>query len=234
QQQQQQQQQVPTAASMSPAGMTPGSSSVARGGSATSSPGGRLAEMRQRGVASGGVARMGGSLLGKDMTTQPTPAISPMSAAIVHHTPVSLSPAPQSQAQSQPHSANPGHVQVNVYPPPDTGAWRWTHSHHTLSQPPTPGSGGSHTYPSHVYAHSAQRAPPPMALGRPNHSPHMQVFHSSMHDRYHSPIGSAGVSPMAGPPPPSAHRGDAEKKMCKSCGTDSSPEWRKGPTGHKT
>ncbi|KAJ2083502.1 hypothetical protein H4R24_000775 [Coemansia sp. RSA 988] len=228
-QHQQQQQQVPTAASMSPAGMTPGSGSVMRGGSATSSPGGRLAEMRQRSTASGGIARMGGSLLGKDGATQPTPTISPMSAVIVHHTPVSLSPAPQSQVQLQPHSANPGHVQVNVYPPPDTGAWRWGHGHHALSQPPTPG----HAYPVHVYGNSAPRAPPPIAQGRPTHSPHMQVFHSSIHDRYHSPIGSAGVSPMAGPPPP-AHRGDTEKKMCKSCGTDSSPEWRKGPTGHKT
>ncbi|KAJ2617789.1 hypothetical protein H4S08_000169 [Coemansia sp. RSA 1365] len=227
-----QQQQVKTAVSMSPAGMTPGSGSFARGGSATNNPSGRLAEMRQRSAASSGVVRMGGSLLGKDVATQPTPTISPMSAVIVHHTPMSLSPAPQSQVQSQPHSANTGHVQVNVYPPPETGAWRWSNSHHALSQPPTPSSGGN-AYPAHVYTHSAQRPPPLMALGRPTHSPHMQVFHNSMHDRYHSPLGSAGVSPMSGPPL-SAHRSDVEKKMCKSCGTDSSPEWRKGPTGHKT
>ncbi|KAJ2305097.1 hypothetical protein IWW55_002111 [Coemansia sp. RSA 2706] len=222
--QQQQQQLLPPPVSqftgVTPASATPGSG-ASHGSPVTASPGSRLMEVRQRIIAS---ARSSGSLLGKGAEgTQPTPTISPMSAGIVQHTPVSLSPAPQ------PHSASAGYVHVNMYPP-DTGMWRWTHVQQPLSAqtlPPTPNSCG----PGHPQLAYAQRPPPPLALGRAVHSPHPHFVHG-VHDQYHSPLGSAVASPsMVGPP--SAHR-DSEKKTCKSCGTDSSPEWRKGPTGHKT
>ncbi|KAJ2229336.1 hypothetical protein EV180_001547 [Coemansia sp. RSA 518] len=216
----------------SPASATPASANLV-----LSNPGGRLIEVRQRMAVS---ARSSGTLVGKssdDASKQPTPTISPMSAGVVQHTPASLSPAPL--AQMQPHSANPGYMQVNMYPP-ETGAWRWAHTQQPLSAqalPLTPNSNGpgyaqqqtSYAQQQNTYA---QRPPPPLALGRAMHSSHPHFLHSA-HDQYHSPLGSAVASPsMVGPS--SAHRNDPEKKTCKSCGTDSSPEWRKGPTGHKT
>ncbi|KAJ2667456.1 hypothetical protein IW148_000151 [Coemansia sp. RSA 1199] len=229
---------------VSPISTTPGPG-VSRGSPASanpasnlvlSNPGGRLIEVRQRMVVS---ARSSGTLVGKssgDTSKQPTPTISPMSAGVVQHTPASLSPAPL--AQMQPHSANPGYMQVNMYPP-ETGAWRWAHTQQPLSAqalPLTPNSSGpGYAQQQSSYAqHStyAQRPPPPLALGRAMHSSHPHFVHSA-HDQYHSPLGSAVASPsMVGPA--SAHRNDPDKKTCKSCGTDSSPEWRKGPTGHKT
>ncbi|KAJ1875474.1 hypothetical protein LPJ55_000639 [Coemansia sp. RSA 990] len=214
-------------AGMSPVNATPGSG-ISRGSPATASPSGRLIDTRQRMAAS---ARSSGSLLGKgnsEASTQPTPSISPMSAGIVQHTPASLSPVPQSQ--THPHSANPAYVHVNMYPP-ETSVWRWSHGQQALSAqsqtlPPTPNSNG---YPQHTYT---QRPPPPLALNRAMNSLHPHFLHG-MHDQYQSPVGSTVASPgVVGPP--SAHRTDPEKKTCKSCGTDSSPEWRKGPTGHKT
>ncbi|KAJ2848529.1 hypothetical protein IWW36_003246 [Coemansia brasiliensis] len=214
---------------VSSANATPGSG-ISRGSPATASPSGRLIDTRQRMALS---ARSSGSLLGKgsgEASTQPTPSISPMSAGIVQHTPTSLSPVPQSQLQ--PHSANPANVHVNIYPP-ETSVWRWSHGQQTLpaqsqTLPPTPNSNGT-SYPQHSYT---QRPPPPLALNRAMNSLHPHFLHG-MHDQYQSPVGSAVASPgVVGPP--SAHRTDPEKKTCKSCGTDSSPEWRKGPTGHKT
>ncbi|KAJ1817818.1 hypothetical protein LPJ56_003975, partial [Coemansia sp. RSA 2599] len=92
-------------------------------GTTTFSPGGRLLELRQRAMV-GANMRIGGPLhsaksMGELSSAQPTPTISPLTASIVQHTPVSLSPAPQ----TQPHSASSaagGSFQVNMYPPPDT------------------------------------------------------------------------------------------------------------------
>ncbi|KAJ1935281.1 hypothetical protein EC988_008533, partial [Linderina pennispora] len=91
---------------------------------------------------------------------------------------------------------------------------------------------------------------PPQMQARPNRSingsPHPHFLHviAPQQQQFHrSPTGSVIASPsIAGP---YVHRIDErhivmgrpnepEKKLCKSCGTDSSPEWRKGPTGHKT
>ncbi|KAJ2508274.1 hypothetical protein H4217_008594, partial [Coemansia sp. RSA 1939] len=51
--------------------------------------------------------------------------------------------------------------------------------------------------------------------------------------QYQPPLVTTAPSPSIAVPL-GAHHSDAEKKTCRSCGTDSSPEWRKGPTGHKT
>ncbi|KAJ2409071.1 hypothetical protein GGI10_004750 [Coemansia sp. RSA 2530] len=190
-----------------------------------SSPGSRLVDMRQRaavGSSSGGM-RSGGSQAFKNgngdsglpssapgsasASTQPTPNISPMTACIIHHTPVSMSPAPQ--------SSHPGYVQVNLYPPPEVSggseSWRWSNGQ------------------MHV-----QRQLLPLAPGNVAGSPHGHgVVHSAggVNEQYQSPVASAVASPGA---LSGSQRGDLEKKTCKSCGTDSSPEWRKGPNGHKT
>ncbi|KAJ2661630.1 hypothetical protein GGH99_006933, partial [Coemansia sp. RSA 1285] len=90
-------------------GTTRGSPLAATAASPSSN---RISDLRMRSVVGYGV-RPSVSIVTKNVgeaLSQPTPAISPMSAAIVQHTPVSLSPAPQ----SKPHSANPGSVQVNV------------------------------------------------------------------------------------------------------------------------
>ncbi|KAJ2162375.1 hypothetical protein GGF46_000739 [Coemansia sp. RSA 552] len=225
-----QQMQQLSPARVSPISVIPGSAH-SRGSPVSAVPTSRLADARQRALASASV-RNGGSLLatsGSETSGHVTPAISPASAGIVQHTPVSLSPAPQ----SQPHSANSGYVQVNVYPPPEAGMWRGAHGQHTMSQPQTPTAPG-HGYPLHgSYPQSAPRPPPPLMLGHSVRSPHPHILGSIMHDQYHSPIGSAGASPrIAGTG--LIRRTDLEKKTCKSCGTDTSPEWRKGPTGHKT
>ncbi|KAJ2781378.1 hypothetical protein H4R18_002908 [Coemansia javaensis] len=229
------QQHTPASGALS-AAMTPGG---AGSNQSTASPGGRLADARRR--ASAGVAGRGSATLaGKEPPSQPTP-VSPASAGIVQRTVASPSPAP-------PHSANPGPIQVLVYPPSDAASaaaaaasmWRW---HHTQPQPqpqplpqtlpPTPtGSGGSHAYP-HGHPQPAPRLPPALALGRTVHSPHPHhLTHSAVYEQHRPPAGAA-MSPISAGLTPAA-RGDREKKTCKSCGTDSSPEWRKGPTGHKT
>ncbi|KAJ2804326.1 hypothetical protein H4S07_004253, partial [Coemansia furcata] len=143
-------------------------------------------------------------------SAQPTPNISPMTSCIIHHTPASMSPAPQ--------SSHPGYVQVNLYPPPETSgsseSWRWSHNQ----------------------MHS-QRQLLPLSHANTTQSPHgLAVVHSAggLNEQYQSPVASAVASPSMAGPLSASHRGDLEKKTCKSCGTDSSPEWRKGPNGHKT
>ncbi|KAJ2492075.1 hypothetical protein IWW37_001789 [Coemansia sp. RSA 2050] len=193
-----------------------------------SSPGSRLLDMRQRAVVgnSSGSMRSGGPHAFKNgsgdsglpssapgsasASTQPTPNISPMTACIVHHTPVSMSPAPQ--------SSHPGYVQVNLYPPPEASggseSWRWSHNQ---------------MHP--------QRQLPPLPPANPTQSPHGHpIVHSAggLNEQYQSPVASAVASPSMAGSLSAPHRGDLEKKTCKSCGTDSSPEWRKGPNGHKT
>ncbi|KAJ1815147.1 hypothetical protein LPJ56_002763 [Coemansia sp. RSA 2599] len=88
---------------------------------------------------------------------------------------------------------------------------------------------------------SSQKPPPPLPISRgANHPLHYGVMHGSIQDHYQSPIASAVASPSIVGTPSSAPaaqqrmNSDPDKKMCRSCGTDSSPEWRKGPTGHKT
>ncbi|KAJ2784275.1 hypothetical protein GGI18_003435 [Coemansia linderi] len=156
-----------------------------------SSPGSRLVDMRQRaavGSSSGGM-RSGGSQAFKNgngdsglpssapgsasASTQPTPNISPMTACIIHHTPVSMSPAPQ--------SSHPGYVQVNLYPPPEVSggseSWRWSHGQ------------------MHV-----QRQLLPLAPGNVAGSPHGHgVVHSAggVNEQYQSPVASAVASPGA-------------------------------------
>ncbi|KAJ2874566.1 hypothetical protein GGH93_002310 [Coemansia aciculifera] len=197
-----------------------------------SSPGSRLLDMRQRVVVVGNGSssnnmRSSGSIAFKNgngdsglsssapgsasASAQPTPNISPMASCIIHHTPASMSPAPQ--------SSHPGYVQVNLYPPPETSgsseSWRWSHNQ---------------THP--------QRQLLPLPQVNPTQSPHgLAVVHSAgggLHEQYQSPVASAVASPSMAGPLSASHRGDLEKKTCKSCGTDSSPEWRKGPNGHKT
>ncbi|KAJ2032949.1 hypothetical protein H4S03_005986 [Coemansia sp. S3946] len=195
-----------------------------------SSPGSRLLDMRQRVVVAGNGSsnmRASGSLAFKNgngdsglsssapgsasASAQPTPNISPMTSCIIHHTPVSMSPAPQ--------ASHPGYVQVNMYPPPETSgsneSWRWSHNQ------PHP-----------------QRQLLPLPQANPTQSPHGHaVVHSAgggLHEQYQSPVASAVASPSMAGPLSASQRGDLEKKTCKSCGTDSSPEWRKGPNGHKT
>ncbi|KAJ2603913.1 hypothetical protein H4R99_002141 [Coemansia sp. RSA 1722] len=218
------------------------------------SPGGRLLELRQRAMA-GANMRASGPLnatkgMGELSSTQPTPTISPLTASIVQHTPVSLSPAPQ----TQPHSASSvasGSFQVNVYPPPDTPeSWRWSqgsahaaaqqqqqHHHHQYQHQMLMQKHGAQSFS----AVSSQKPPPPLPISRGiNHPLHYGVMHGSIQDHYQSPIGSAVASPSIVGTPSSAPAAqqrmisDPDKKTCKSCGTDSSPEWRKGPTGHKT
>ncbi|KAJ2583320.1 hypothetical protein GGH95_001060 [Coemansia sp. RSA 1836] len=210
-----------------------------------SSPGSRLLDMRQRVVVvaagNGSSARASGSLAFKNgnvdslsagsvsapgsasASAQPTPNISPMNACIVQHTPVSMSPAPP-----PPQSSHPGYVQVNMYPPPETSggsesSWRWSQQQQQQQQ---------------VLAHNQMRQPLALLQAHPTQSPHgHSVVHSagSLNEQYQSPVASAVASPsMAGPLSAASLRGDSEKKTCKSCGTDSSPEWRKGPNGHKT
>ncbi|KAJ2009051.1 hypothetical protein GGI04_000781 [Coemansia thaxteri] len=192
-----------------------------------SSPGSRLADKRQRVVMAGngissssssnGMRGVGplayksgnGDSTSASVSAQPTPNISPMSVSIAQHTPVSLSPAPQSSAS--------GYVQVNIYPPPETSgsgseSWRWSQVAGVYNQ-------------TH-----AQRPPPPLLLSHPTQSPHALVL---QHEQYQSPVASAVASPSMAAPS-SAHRSEHMKKTCRSCGTDSSPEWRKGPNGHKT
>ncbi|ORY99893.1 hypothetical protein BCR43DRAFT_126181 [Syncephalastrum racemosum] len=48
----------------------------------------------------------------------------------------------------------------------------------------------------------------------------------------HPPHPHAPTTPNASAPPPSAQA--MTHKYCESCGTGSSPEWRRGPSGHKT
>ncbi|KAJ2708027.1 hypothetical protein H4R19_004845 [Coemansia spiralis] len=186
-----------------------------------------------RRASSSAVAR--GAFLGKadgSVTPSQTTPVSPMSAGAAQHTSASLSPVPP-----QPHSANPGQVQVNIYPPPEpTVAWRWPHGHHPAQPPPPPP-----TLPptpnscrfQHGYPQTGQRPSPALTLGRGVHSPHAHIMHGMMHEQYHSVVGAAIASPRSAGPL-MAGRAEREKKTCKSCGTDSSPEWRKGPTGHKT
>ncbi|KAJ2765869.1 hypothetical protein IWQ56_003929 [Coemansia nantahalensis] len=205
----------------SPAGSTPGAG-VPRSMSNAASP----ADVHRRAQLS--ATLRGGTLFqGKAdsdaASSQPTP-VSPMSVGAAQHMSESLSPAPP-----QPHSANPGQVQVNIYPPPEPTMWRWPHAHHAQppTLPPTPNSCGY----QHGYPPPGQR--PALALARGVHSPHAHIVHGAMHEPYHSPGGAVMASlRTAGHPPPG--RAEREKKTCKSCGTDSSPEWRKGPTGHKT
>ncbi|KAJ2076266.1 hypothetical protein GGI16_008443 [Coemansia sp. S142-1] len=106
-----------------------------------------------------------------------------------------------------------------MYPPPETSgsneSWRWSHNQ------PHP-----------------QRQLLPLPQANPTQSPHgHSVVHSAgggLHEQYQSPVASAVASPSMAGPLSASQRGDLEKKTCKSCGTDSSPEWRKGPNGHKT
>ncbi|KAJ2598635.1 hypothetical protein GGF39_002571 [Coemansia sp. RSA 1721] len=213
-----------------------------------------ITELRQRAMA-GANMRASGPLnatkgMGELSSTQPTPTISPLTASIVQHTPVSLSPAPQ----TQPHSASSvasGSFQVNVYPPPDTPeSWRWSqgsahaaaqqqqqHHHHQYQHQMLMQKHGAQSFS----AVSSQKPPPPLPISRGiNHPLHYGVMHGSIQDHYQSPIGSAVASPSIVGTPSSAPAAqqrmisDPDKKTCKSCGTDSSPEWRKGPTGHKT
>ncbi|KAJ1773149.1 hypothetical protein LPJ74_000888 [Coemansia sp. RSA 1843] len=235
---------------------------------ATSPGSGRISDLRMRSVASAG-ARQSVSIVTKNVgeaLSQPTPTSSPMSASIVQHTPVSLSPTPL----SHPHSAHPGCVQVNVYPPPETNdSWRWSQSQQALlqSQAQPPQIHGythpnqqqhqqqlSHQHHPHQYQYQQvkqEQAQPvqqriqsagSVNQQRPivaqNHrtipSPHTHLAHYTMAEqKYQSPLATTMSSPgIAGPS--GSHRGDNEKKTCRSCGTDSSPEWRKGPNGHKT
>ncbi|KAJ2720199.1 hypothetical protein GGI07_004764 [Coemansia sp. Benny D115] len=246
---------------------------AARGSPVSSvhSPSARLSELRQRAIA-GATSRASGPLhpvktLGDTPSAQPTPTISPLTSSIVHHTPVSLSPAPL----SLPHSAGSGAVQVNIYPPPETSDhWRWsqtpTSQSQSLKQQPHVAFGSRqqqqlaaahhqtptlsqqqqyhfpHQQPalqSSFSAISSQRPPPPLPIARHPQSPYpYSLMHSSLQENYQSPIASSVASPSIVGTPTSAgmvpRSGDPEKKTCKSCGTDSSPEWRKGPTGHKT
>ncbi|KAJ1648393.1 hypothetical protein LPJ64_000342 [Coemansia asiatica] len=239
-------------------------------GTATFSPGGRLLELRQRAMF-GANLRIGGAMssaksMGELSSTQPTPTISPLTASIVQHTPVSLSPAPQ----TQPHSASSvasGSFQVNMYPPSDTPeSWRWSQgtapatSHHRQQQQQQQQQNQQqqhlHHHPHQYHQHhmllqkhgaqsfsavSSQKPPPPLPISRAaNHPLHYGALHASIQDHYQSPISSVVASPSIVGTPSSAPatqqriNGDPDKKMCKSCGTDTSPEWRKGPTGHKT
>ncbi|KAI8324750.1 hypothetical protein GQ54DRAFT_295920 [Martensiomyces pterosporus] len=219
-------------------GAAAGAAGIRGSPASLSSPGSRVLELRQRVGAAGGGGNLqmgsGGAAVpkGGEASNQPTPAVSPLASSTHHHTPVSLSPAPQ------PPSANQGgYVQVNLYPPPhETGeSWRWPQAPHILAQPQMQPHHSQqqqqHQHQQHqllAFNMSPNQRPP---IRNPN-SPHPHLLLNAVHDQYQSPVASAVASPsMAGP---IVHRIEPEKKTCKSCGTDSSPEWRKGPTGHKT
>lgn len=191
-------------------------------GMTSESPSSRLATMRQRLMDSNN-----NSVTPEGQPNQPTPTISPPSGSIVmQHTPI----YPQQPPPNLTDDTSAASVQVNLYPPPEAnGSWQWAQKQHL-----------QRFKNSHLTAAYSQRQhrPPPLQLA--TQSPFGYTTHSFEH--YHSPIGSAGASPgVAGLPstgtttPKKKSGGDAQdKKTCRSCGTTSSPEWRKGPSGHKT
>ncbi|KAI9503008.1 hypothetical protein BX070DRAFT_157494 [Coemansia spiralis] len=174
----------------------------------TASPGsGRMSDVRLRPAASI-YTRSGMSIITKNMgeaPSQPTPAISPMSAGIVQHTPASLSPAPQ----SQPHSAHPGYVQVNVYPPPEAGgdSWRWVQGQKPVMQPHAQPQQLQSYPPSqkqqHQHKHQAKSLPqqiqqrPAAQPNRAAPSPHAHFAHYTMAEQqYQSPLHRQALSDL--------------------------------------
>jgi hypothetical protein len=96
----------------------------------------------------------------------------------------------------------------------------------TRSSPPASSRG-------HVVPIRIVNRPPhqPTALGSPYPQPYSPRHPSS----YPPSVGSSSLLPQA----PLRQRetsgqANAEGKQCESCGTTRSPEWRRGPSGHKT
>ncbi|KAI9490773.1 hypothetical protein BDB00DRAFT_790018 [Zychaea mexicana] len=77
----------------------------------------------------------------------------------------------------------------------------------TMQLPPTTSS----LTTSHAHVRNKRR-----------HSSSAKAHQASTTNKFHPSNASASSSPIA------------HSNRCESCGTDSSPEWRKGPSGHKT
>ncbi|RHZ47259.1 hypothetical protein Glove_586g18 [Diversispora epigaea] len=133
-----------------------------------------------------------------------------------NYPPTSYPPPSYPQNQPQPHNHNHNSQQQQSLPLPPPPSSHPPSSHPSSLTPTTSPTPPPSQIPSQLPPTSSSSSPPPSSSSLSS----SQVDHNQNH--------------IFTPLKPTRNSNATHGKKCESCHTSSSPEWRRGPTGHKT